>query len=272
MHEPAPQVVRIQCTTDHWCDFSCHPSDDYVLGTPVGADEVTQWQAWRAYADPLKGLERIETYTKWVLGANALVVSLAGSLAAGGVVTPATRTAKLLYGVAIALLGLSWAAVSLSIAPKWARINRQSPSDFVAGFNEQYRSRRGWLALASIALGLALLSAAIVPVADRTQEASISSAGIDYDMKQGGTVEARLSGSGLPPHTPVELAIRSDGPDYLVLRQKRVLVDSIGKVDMSLVLDSAGAAAAAKPLRITGNWRVWPGRGTQSRRATVPIP
>jgi hypothetical protein len=273
--EKEPKVVRIQCADGHWCDFPCRPPDGAteVIGAKVGAAEQTRWDTWREQSDPLKGLERIEGYAKWVLGANALVVLLAGSFAATGAVDPKTTWAKLLYAVAIAFLGLSWAALSLSIAPKWIRINRHSPTDFVEGFNQQYTSRRRWLSAATTALGLALVAAAFVPLGERTHEPPTSSAGIAYEVKSNGAVEAKLAGAGLPPHTPVELVLRAAGsPADKALMRRRALVDSVGKVDVSLTLDSVRAKAATKPLLLTGRWMVRPGSGLVPRQDTVPVP
>jgi hypothetical protein len=243
-----------------------------VVGAKVGAAEQARWDTWRDQSDPLKGLERIERYAKWVLSADALIVLLAGSLAAGNVVHPTTTRAKLLYAVAIAFLGLSWATVSLSIAPKWIRINRQSPSDFVEGFNQQYRSRRRWLSTAAVALGLALLTAALVPLGERVSDRTFSAAGVGYEVKPNGAVLALLSGAGLPPHTPVELAIKAAGsrPGQVLMR-RRILVDSTGKVEMSLMLDSAHAHPAAKPLLVTGRWVGRPD-GMVSRHDSVRVP
>jgi hypothetical protein len=272
--EREPKVVRIQCTDTHWCDFPCQPSGDIdpVVGVPVGTAEATIWGTWRDHADPLKGLARIEQYAKWVLGAAGIVTALAGSLAAGGVVKLDTTWAKVLYAIAIAFLGLSWAAISLSIAPKWIRVNRQSPSDFVEGFNAQYGSRRLWLSAAATALGLALLTAALVPLGDRLRDRPLSSAGIGYDVKENGQVTAQLAGAGLPPHTAVELVLQSGPPSNQALLRKRTLVDSDGKADVSVTLDSARAHSAAKPLLVTGRWMAWRSRGLVQKEDTTRVP
>jgi hypothetical protein len=99
------------------------------------------------------------------------------------------------------------------------------------------------------------LTAALVPLGDRVRDRAFSAAGIGYEVRPGGAVVALLSGAGLPPHTPVELVLKAAGsrPGQALMR-RRVLVDSAGKVDMSLMLDSAHAYPAAKPLLVTGRW------------------
>ena len=267
-----PKVVRIECTKEHWCDFPCpaHAGVTEVVGIPVGAAEVTTWDGWRSHADPVKGLERIGKYAAWVLTANALVTALAGSLAAGGVVTLNTAGAKWLYAIAIVSLGVSWAAVSLSIAPKWVRINRQSPSDFVEGFNAQYASRRFWLRVAAPALGLALLLAALVPLGGLFAAEPNPAAGIAYEVKAG-ALTAELSGAGLPPHSVVDLVVQPAGPPVgQPLGRDRSLVDATGKASATLTVDSA--RAAVRPLLLTGRWTATEDGKLVQKQDSVRVP
>lgn len=268
-----PKVVRIECTQGHWCDFPCTPvsGESRVVGVPVGSAEVTTWDGWRSHADPVKGLERIGRYATWVLTANASVTALAGTLAVGGAIKLEGTPATLIYAIAIIALGVSWAAVSLSIAPKWVRINRQSPSDFVKKLNAQYASRRFWLRVAAPALGLALLLAALVPLGGLFPAEPRPTSAITYEVKAAGEFTARLSGTGLPPNSVVDLLLQSAGSaGTQPIARGRSLVDDAGKGSASLTVDSV--RAATRPLLLTGRWTSMDDGKLVPKQDTVRVP
>lgn len=254
-----PLLVRIECTSNQWCDFRCgpHADGDVVQGTPVGPEEVARWKTWQSYTDPLKGLERIEKYGKWVLGAATMVTALATALAVSNALPLSTSWAKWLYFAAVACLGFSWVAVSLTFAPKWVQLHRDSPTDFVAKFNNQFRWRRAFLFTAATLLALALALAALVPLAGLWRDRVPSAAALTYDVKPSGEITAHVNGEGLPPRTPVE--IHFTGSKALLrgtLPLARATVATDGKVQATLTLDSTRAHAVGRPLKVVGRWQV----------------
>ena len=215
-----------------------------ILGRPLSDKEIDAWQTWRKRVDQDEGLTRLGKYAAWLLGGSGLLLILVAgsSTAAGWPMTNLTWPAKLVFGLAITLLGLTFALTTMAIAPRWLRFVPDSEDSIGRAFDAQFASRRNWFTAASIAFATALVFAGLVRVINDTKRRPAQTAQgtqLRYTVSDNGTLDATLIARDLPPRQPIELWTVLDPPnDSVTLPRVARVTSDTGYDSLALTLNT----------------------------------
>ncbi|HEU0080132.1 MAG TPA: hypothetical protein VFQ76_20965 [Longimicrobiaceae bacterium] len=266
-----PKTVRVQCKPEQWCDFhgEAVPSNGVVKGVPVPKNEVTRFEEWQKYADPLEGMKRLDTYSTWLFTAHGLVILLATGLASqtdpGTLASPA---AKWLFGAAVAAIGFSWVFNSFVKAPTWGELNRHSPPGYLRVFSAALQRRRNSFKWAASLLGVALALAALIPLAryagarpDPAQPV------ITYAWNADSSYKAEFHGEGLRPKSPIDLLIQQEGTQGVILPVQRARADDKGKGTAAVSVPAA--VQLRPPFRVVARWEEMDGNDVRSMSHSI---
>jgi hypothetical protein len=152
---------------------------------------------------PMRSLDRIDTFGKWLFSGLGAV----GSLAIGLSVTAFSRPkglGELTFVLAVAVLGISLACASMALAPALATYNPNSLSDMQGAVADVLKRRWKIVRLATFGFVVTLLLAGLTPAADGIsigREASHLI--INYQLSETGILTVQVTGQHLQPFTPL---------------------------------------------------------------------
>ena len=139
-------------------------SDDTVVrGTYVAPETKEQFDSLRAFFDARAGLDRIDSYAKWIFASSAIVGALGAGLS-NEALPRAHEGSLLLLVAAILCLGVSLVAACQSIAPEVVKVSLNNLDDMRAVVNRQFTSRQRYVNVAARFYALAIFLAALVPL------------------------------------------------------------------------------------------------------------
>jgi hypothetical protein len=223
-----------------------------VTGRPLSPAEQQQLSDLQALFRPADAMKRLDDFAKWIFTSIAVVGTLGaafsnsafGSLAGWG---------KVLFGLAILLVGVSLFASTLALEPKWVHANPSSRTSMLNAVNENLRRRRVPIQCAAILFGLALVAAATAPLASTFTGSKKPSVILGYELKADGKFTGILSATGLKPRTVAELRIEGGGDSRLSFAPStRKPADAHGEVSLSIDLDNARDAGSE--LKLSSGW------------------
>jgi hypothetical protein len=143
--------------------------DQVIKGQVVSQEEKAEFDSLRAVFDPKAGLDRLDSYGKWLFASAAIIGSLGAGLSNSAFLK--LRGASVwLFALAILGLGFSLVAASRSIAPHWINARLNDLVSLRRAVDEQFKTRRRELAAAARFFALALVLAALSPLASLISE------------------------------------------------------------------------------------------------------
>lgn len=155
--------------------------------------------------------------------------------------------------MAVAALGFSWVFNSFVKSPSWGELNRHSPSDYLRVFSAALHRRRSSFKWAASLLGIALALAALIPIAGYTgAQPHPGHSVITYSWSADSSYKAEFHGEGLRPKSPVELLIRQEGNQAVILPVQRVRADDKGEATASVSVPAA--IQLRPPFRVVARW------------------
>lgn len=205
-----------------------------ILGRPVSEAELHQLTDLQGLFNPGDALKRVDAFAKWVFASTAVVGTL-GAGFSGAVFGTLSGAGKLVFGLAVLLVGGSLFAATLAIEPLWVHANLSSRDSMLAAVGENLRKRRRPIQWAAGFFASALVLAAMAPIASvlspllRTQHTVLN-----YEWKADESLSAQFAAAGLKAYCPVEFSVRSLKTQPLELARIRKAADGAGKVDATL--------------------------------------
>jgi hypothetical protein len=175
---------------------------------PLSDAEVKQLQSLQAVFDPAAAFKRIDDFAKWIFGSIAVV----GTLGAGfsnSAFSNLGPCGKVLFAIAILLIGLSLYFVTRTLEPRWVHANTSSRESMLAAVDSNLRARKAPLLTAATLFATSIVFAAFAPLSSLLCSASKSPAEprvqLGFEIKSDGKTTGQLSASGMKPFTPIEL-------------------------------------------------------------------
>ncbi len=177
-------TLIVECREGHYCSYRMPPDRDAdgppandaveQIGAPLGTKAAADWDALRAFADPVKGIERVDKFTMFLWGGGATLATVAAGFGASSGMTW-SHAGRWTFAVAVALMGLSMTCALLAMTPIWKIVNPNSPDLIRAAITTTQRYRRSWLIPSVLCFALALVVASLVQLANqRSAPPSIS--------------------------------------------------------------------------------------------------
>lgn len=206
---------------------------------------------------PAQGLERVESYAKWVFGGTAAVAAL-GALYTKQIVGDLNFWGRL--AAALGLVALAWAmaCAARALAPVLIKYTPGSIDTMEAALGFQFMRRRPWLERAGWGLAAALVLYGLAPLVGVATSAAfrkpaavrpVNRTALDYKLTPRPQLEARLDVAGAAPFHGVELSLTGDSATLLVHAAE--ITDSTGKGSVSLSSDSLSAGTYTFVARYT---------------------
>jgi hypothetical protein len=235
-------------------------------GTLVGAEEAAERKAIRERLSPVRGLDTMETFDKWLFATVAVVGTLgtAFSLLDAGSLSGDAQTA---FGVAVALTGVSLACAALALAPRRASFDRESPDSMREAIRKTSRVRFWSLSVAAVAFAAALVLAGLAPlISDRSRARPAH--GFTHSVDTRGFVRAKYQLAAAEPRTRARL-LASVGAARRGNVRPRVVVatDARGEGAMELTVR---AGPRTRRVVFVAKWVDRDGKPVVSR-AVVPV-
>ncbi|HEX8454180.1 MAG TPA: hypothetical protein VF647_18980 [Longimicrobium sp.] len=261
-------TVLVECgTCGEWNELACGAPAGGAAGHPPKG-RVAELQELRGLLAPGPALQRQESHAQWLFGGAggvAALSSLFATVVAGGLDSWGTWACA----AGIALLAVSLALATLSLAPVWLRFNPNDLEAMHSVLAAQFASRRrnsvaaAWLLAAS--LGLFGISPLVGKLRATRPDPRVL---VSYTLRPSGALEAALTARGLAPFAPVSLSLERQGASASPVARTAGQADSTGQGRITLegelaaggfVLTGRGAVARA------------PG-GVQVARARIQVP
>jgi hypothetical protein len=175
----------------------------------LNPDEVTRLQELQEYFAVAATAKRLDDFAKWVFSAVTLVATLGTGFAMFS--NQSLRPeAKVMFGIAMVLVGLSLGCAVMMLAPAFPQIKLGSPSDLNDKFSTALKGRRKWTFAAAIFLSLAFLVAGLSPALSAITSQPQSTAGhavnLTYSLV-GKKVTIVLQLQALQAGSPVSLKV-----------------------------------------------------------------
>jgi len=222
-----------------------------IVGRPLSAAEQQQLTDLQALFKPADALKRVDDFAKWVFTSIAVVGTLGAGFSNSAFGT-LTASGKILFGIAMLLLGASLFASTLALEPEWVHANPSSWYSMLVAVNTNLRKRRRPIRWAAALFGLALVTAASVPMVS-TFTGKEPRVLLGYELKPNGKFTGLLTGTGLKPYTVVELRVETGkGSKLWLAPSTRKSADAQGEV--SLNVDLENARDAGSELRLISGW------------------
>lgn len=202
-----------------------------IHGKVVSQEDKADFDSLRAILDPKAGLDRLDSYGKWLFASAAIV----GSLGAGLSNTALSKLHGLgvwLFALAVVVFGCSLVAASRSLAPHWVEAQRSDLESLRIAVSKQFKSRRRQLAWASGLFAIALGLAAVSPLVSLMT--SNSAPVLHYSVDEKGTLDAGLEANALDPGTVIELRLDPPTGSTIQLPRAAASADENGQVKLSL--------------------------------------
>jgi hypothetical protein len=223
-----------------------------VAGRPLSSAEQQQLTDLQALFKPADALKRVDDFAKWIFASIAVVGTLGAGLS-NSAFGALNNGGKVLFGIAILLVGASLFASTLALEPEWVHANPSSRYSMLAAVNENLRKRRRPIRVAAVLFGLALVAAASAPLVSAFTGDKKPRLVLGYELKLDGKFTGLLTGTGLKPYTVLELRLEGGKGSKLWLAPSvRKSSDANGEASLSVDLDNAREAGSE--LRLTGGW------------------
>lgn len=128
----------------------------------MNPDEVKRFQELQEYFAVAATAKRLDDFAKWIFSSVTLVATLGTGFAMFS--NQSLRSeGKVMFGIAMVLVGLSLGCALMMLAPAFPQIKLGSPADLNDKFSTAIRGRRKWTFAAAIFLSLAFLVAGLSP-------------------------------------------------------------------------------------------------------------
>ncbi len=188
---------------------------------------------------PRVGMRGVDAYTEWIF-ISAGVIAVLGAGLSNAAFNTLSDLGKIVFGMALASVGLSVASSALSFASQWHAISPSSRDSMLAAINAQFAARRKFLVIASVSFAIALFLAGIAPLVSGVrfplrQEGLHHSVAYNLDAVTG-SFQATLSGNGFVPGSPVELILQAVPRERsFILPRSRAIADTSGAAKITVI-------------------------------------
>lgn len=239
------------------------------VGREVSPDEQQQLAALQGVFKPDEAMKRVNDFAKWIFATVAVVGTLGAGFSNAAFQTLSDAGRFVLAG-AVLLVGLSLYAATRALEPQWMHTNLASRDSMLAAIEGNLRRRRRPLQAAAALFALALVLAALAPLANAVSAwARSPQVALNYEWKADGKLSAQLVGVGLKAYAPVELSVETAAATPLEQVRTRRAVDTDGKAHAAL--DVALSLPPATALRLIGQWADAPGASALVYKQTLNI-
>lgn len=216
---------------------------------------VQRFQKLRELLSPEAGLERVESYSKWVFAGTAAITAL-GALYTKELVGELNASGRVAAGLGIFILAFAMAAASRALAPVMVEYNPNSLDDMSRAVDAQFTARKPWVEKASRRLAAALVLFGLAPLVGSAETAlprkktppPRNQVAVSYGVSAKPALDAKLQVAGAAPFRVAELRVdRTDSA--AVVAQTAVITDAAGSAAVTLKTDSLGAGVYALQAR-----------------------
>ncbi len=175
----------------------------------LNPDEVKRFQELQEYFAVAATAKRLDDFAKWIFSTVTLVATLGTGFAMFS--NQSLRAeAKVAFGIAMVLIGLSLGCAVMMLAQAFPQIKPGSPADLNEKFSAAIKGRRKWTFAAAIFLSLAFLVAGLSPalsaMAPQPKLPTDHTANLTYSLI-GKKVTIALQLQALRPESPVSLKV-----------------------------------------------------------------
>lgn len=227
---------------------------------------------------PEVGLERVDTYARWVFGGTAAVAALT-ALYTKQIVGDLNPWGRLAAALGLVLLALAMGAAAHAMAPVMVSYTPGSIDSMERALDTQFARRRPWVEWAGRLLALALAVYGMAPLVGAATGAlpggggraprPVNQTAFSYAITQGRGVTASLSVAGAAPFSTVAVTLdRVESASAVTLvAQTAAITDAAGRATAKVAADSLPPGTYALHARYVP---VRPGRdGDAARPDTV---
>jgi hypothetical protein len=128
----------------------------------LNPDEVKRFQELQEYFAVAATAKRLDDFAKWIFSSVTVVATLGTGFAMFNNQSLHPE-AKVMFGFAMVLVGLSLGCAVMMLAPAFPLIKLDSPADLNENFSTTIKGRRKWTFAAAFFLSLAFLVAGLSP-------------------------------------------------------------------------------------------------------------
>lgn len=214
-------------------------ADDVIRGQVVSQEEKAEFDSLRAIFDPKTGLDRLDSYGKWLFTSAAIVGSLGAGLS-NSAFSKLRSAGVWLFAFAILALGFCLVAASRSIAPHWINALLNDLASLRCAVGQQFKTRRRQLAVAAGLFAFALVLAALSPIASLVGQNRLPV--VHYSVDEKGAFEAGLEASNLKPGTMIELRLETRSNATIALPRAASTADLDGQLKVAIKLSNFGSS------------------------------
>lgn len=216
---------------------------------------MQRFQKLTELLSPEAGLERVESYSKWVFGGTASITALS-ALYTRQLVGDLNGWGRGTAALGIVALAFAMAASARGLAPVMVRYNPNSVDDMSRAVDEQFMARKPWVERASWSLAAALVFFGLAPLVGNATTAlprkkpqpPKNQVAVSYSVSARPLIEAKLQVAATAGFRVAELRVeRTDSP--AVVAQAAALTDSAGAATVALKTDSLAAGVYALQAR-----------------------
>jgi hypothetical protein len=181
----------------------------------LNPDEVKRFQELQEYFAVAATAKRLDDFAKWIFSAVTLVATLGTGFAmfSNQSLRPG---AKVMFGIAMVLVGVSLGCAVMMLAPAFPQIKLGSPSDLNDKFSTAIKGRRKWTLAAAIFLSLAFVVAGLSPalsaITPQSKAPSDHPVNLTYSLV-GTKVTITLQLQALQAGSPVSLKVSKTTKD-----------------------------------------------------------
>jgi hypothetical protein len=188
-----------------------------IRGETLTEEELSMFKDYRAAYLPLARLKASDDFGKWLFSLSTVIGSL-GVVFSNSSVFKLAGTGRILFAVAVALTGVSFALATLSLLIDVGTANPSAPDEMFAKVARILAVKRRLLGLAASSLMIGLILAGLAP-------------GLSKEVRQKNGISYLLNGSSLDvayltPTAVGRAELRVDGlaPDSTVVLAKSVRI------------------------------------------------
>lgn len=197
-------------------------------GRPLSSEQSRRATDLADPIGPQVGIERLDGHAKWIFITAGVIAVLGAGLSAAASST-LSDLGRVVFGTALAAVGLSVASSALSLASLL-----DAPT------------RRRFLVIACVSLAIALFLGGIAPLASAVrfpQSVEGTYHSLTYNLDAvAGSFQATLSGNDFAPGSPVEIRLAGtprDRDKNLIFPRGRTVADASGVAKITVTLPHA---------------------------------
>jgi hypothetical protein len=209
--------------------------DEVIKGQIVSQEQKSEFDSLREVFDPKAGIDRLDSYGKWLFTSAAIIGSLGAGLS-NSAFSKLHGAGVWLFAFAVLALGFSLVAASRSIAPHWINALLNDLVSLRHAVEEQFKARRRQLSVAAGLFAFALVLAALSPIASLFGQNRITV--VHYSVDEKGTFDAGLEGSNLKPGTLIELRLETRSSPPIALPRAASTADPDGQLRLAIKLSN----------------------------------